>query len=80
MGGVRVLCRPGRQPGLYHNLIAHPECSIEVGTEHLDVRARELSPDERAPVWEEQKQRYPGFADYEQQTERVIPVMLLTRR
>ena len=67
-------------PAWYHNLIAHPEASVEVGSERVDVRARELSPDERAPVWEEQKRRYPGFADYESKTSRTIPVLLLTRR
>lgn len=30
-------------------------------------------------MWEEQKRRYPGFADYEKKTDRVIPVVLLTR-
>lgn len=67
-------------PAWYHNLVAHPEASIEIGTEHVDVEARELAPDERTPVWEEQKKLYPGFADYEKQADRVIPVMLLTSR
>ncbi|HEV7206640.1 MAG TPA: nitroreductase family deazaflavin-dependent oxidoreductase [Jatrophihabitans sp.] len=67
-------------PAWYHNLVANPEASIEIGTEHIDVEARELAAGEREPVWEEQKKRYPGFAEYEQQTERVIPVMLLSRR
>ncbi len=67
-------------PAWYHNLSAHPDASIEVGTETVEVAARELSPDEREPVWAEQKRRYPGFADYERKTDRVIPVLLLTRR
>ena len=67
-------------PAWYHNLRANPEASIEVGTATTEVTARELSPAEREPVWEAQKQQYPGFADYEQKTDRVIPVMLLTRR
>jgi deazaflavin-dependent oxidoreductase (nitroreductase family) len=71
-------------PAWYHNLKANPEAMIEIGTESgtelLEVSARELAPDERAPVWEEQKRRYPGFAGYEKKTARVIPVMLLTRR
>ena len=46
----------------------------------IDVHAKVLTPDEREPVWEEQKRRYPGFAEYEQKTDRVIPVVLLTRR
>lgn len=67
-------------PDWYHNLIAHPQARIEVGTETLDVTARVLDPDERAPIWEEQKARYPGFADYEVKTDRVIPVVMLDRR
>ncbi len=71
-------------PDWYHNLLAHPEATIEVGTgsgiETIDVLARELSPDEREPIWQTQKSRYPGFAEYELKTSRVIPVMRLDRR
>jgi deazaflavin-dependent oxidoreductase (nitroreductase family) len=67
-------------PDWYHNLLAHPEARIEVGTETLDVIARVLDPEEREPVWTQQKERYPGFAGYEEKTERVIPVVLLERR
>lgn len=67
-------------PAWYHNLKAHPEASIEVGTDTVEVTARELPADERAPVWEEQKRRYPGFAGYEEKTTRTIPVLVLTRR
>jgi deazaflavin-dependent oxidoreductase (nitroreductase family) len=67
-------------PDWYHNLRAHSEARIEVGTETLDVTARVLNADEREPIWEEQKARYPGFADYETKTDRVIPVVMLDRR
>jgi len=67
-------------PAWFHNLRANPDASIEVGTESIDVRARVLSAEEREPIWQEQKRRYPGFADYERKTDRVIPVVLLTRR
>lgn len=67
-------------PDWYHNLRKNPQARIEVGTETLDVRARMLDPQERKPIWEEQKKRYPGFADYERKTERVIPVVLLEPR
>ncbi len=49
-------------------------------TDTIRVRARELSGDERTAVWEEQKRRFPRFADYEQQTTRIIPVLPITRR
>jgi deazaflavin-dependent oxidoreductase (nitroreductase family) len=64
-------------PDWFHNLRANPEASVEVGTETVAVTARVLSDEERAPIWETQKSRYPGFADYEQKTSRVIPVVLL---
>lgn len=68
-------------PQWYHNLLANPETSVEVGTDTIPVRARELVGDERAPIWEKQKQLVPGFADYETKTEviREIPVILLER-
>jgi deazaflavin-dependent oxidoreductase (nitroreductase family) len=71
-------------PAWFHNLKAHPDVAIEVGNdgevETIDVHARVMTPEEREPVWEEQKRRYPGFAEYELKTDRVIPVVLLTRR
>ena len=67
-------------PDWYRNLLAHPEVSIEVGTETVPVRARHLSAAEREPIWQAQKQRVPGFADYEARTSRTIPVVLLERR
>jgi deazaflavin-dependent oxidoreductase (nitroreductase family) len=67
-------------PDWYHNLRAHPEVRVEVGDETLEVTARVLDPDEREPIWQEQKSRYPGFAEYETRTDRVIPVVMLDRR
>jgi deazaflavin-dependent oxidoreductase (nitroreductase family) len=69
-----------KNPDWYHNLLAHPDVRIEVGTQTLEVRARVLDDAERQPVWETQKARYPGFADYERKTSRVIPVVMLDRR
>ena len=46
----------------------------------MPVRARDLPRAERDPIWETQKERYPGFADYESKTSRTIPVVLLERR
>jgi deazaflavin-dependent oxidoreductase (nitroreductase family) len=67
-------------PDWYHNLVAHPEASVEVGTETIDVTARVLDAEEREPIWETQKSRFSGFADYETKTDRVIPVVMLDRR
>jgi deazaflavin-dependent oxidoreductase (nitroreductase family) len=67
-------------PDWFHNLIANPEATIEVGTRTIEVTARVLDDAERDPVWQEQKRRYPGFADYETKTSRVIPVVVLDPR
>ncbi|MDF2979843.1 MAG: hypothetical protein K0S40_4571 [Actinomycetospora sp.] len=67
-------------PDWYLNLLAHPDVEVEVGTDKVAVRARDLTAEERDPIWEKQKQDYPGFAGYESKTSRTIPVVLLERR
>lgn len=64
-------------PDWFHNLRAHPDATIEVGTETRRVRARVAASNEREPFWERQKERWPGFADYERSTTRQIPVVIL---
>ena len=66
-------------PDWYHNLKANPDVKVEVGTDTIDARARVLEDDERAPIWEKQKQLMPGFAEYERKTTRQIPVVILER-
>jgi deazaflavin-dependent oxidoreductase (nitroreductase family) len=67
-----------RHPGWYHNLVAHPDATIEVGDTTVKVRARVASPEERDPIWVRQKQVAPGFAGYETSAApRQIPVILL---
>ncbi|GAA4719887.1 nitroreductase family deazaflavin-dependent oxidoreductase [Nocardioides conyzicola] len=67
-------------PDWYHNLKANPDATIEVGDDTLDVRAEELPRAERDEKYAQQAALYPGFADYEKKTDRVIPVLALTRR
>ncbi len=67
-------------PGWYHNLVANPEVTIEVGTETLEVRASELTGAERDAVFDAQKSEVPQFAEYEAKTTRTIPVLALSRR
>jgi deazaflavin-dependent oxidoreductase (nitroreductase family) len=64
-------------PAWYHNLIANPTATIEIGTDTVPVTARVASPEEREPIWTRQKQDQPGFAEYEQKTTRQIPVVIL---
>jgi deazaflavin-dependent oxidoreductase (nitroreductase family) len=69
-----------RHPAWYHNLVANPDVTVEVGTETFDGTAVVLEGDERNRVFDRQKRDIPNFADYEQKTTRVIPVVRLDRK
>jgi deazaflavin-dependent oxidoreductase (nitroreductase family) len=64
-------------PDWYHNVVANPDVTAEIGTETRAFRARVADPDEREPIWTKQKADYPGFAEYESKTDRQIPVVIL---
>ncbi len=66
-------------PDWYHNLVAHPRASIEVGTDTVEVDAEVLTGEERGRLFKLQSERYPGFAEYQDKTTRVIPVLALRR-
>ena len=68
-----------RNPDWYHNVIAHPEVTIEVGTETFPVRARVATGGEREELWARQVALFPAFGDYGERTERAIPVVVLER-
>jgi deazaflavin-dependent oxidoreductase (nitroreductase family) len=65
-------------PDWYHNVKAHPEVQIEVGTETIDAVASEATAEDRDRLFQAQAERSPAFADYQAKTERVIPVIVLT--
>ena len=65
-------------PAWYYNLLVNPEASIEVGDETIEVTAVALEGEERTVKYAEQAAEYPGFADYQRKTSRVIPVVALT--
>ncbi len=64
-------------PDWYHNLLANPEVSAEIGTGTITARAVVVEGTERDQVYAEQARRYPGFQEYQQKTDRVIPVVEL---
>jgi deazaflavin-dependent oxidoreductase (nitroreductase family) len=65
-------------PDWYHNLKAHPNVTIEVGSDTIEVVASEAIGEERDRLYRTQAERVPQFAEYEKQTDRVIPVIVLT--
>lgn len=64
-------------PAWYHNLVANPDVQAEIGPQTLALRARVAGDAEREPIWTAQKTEYPGFQEYEENTTRQIPVVIL---
>lgn len=64
-------------PDWFHNVNANPDVHAEVGTENRSFRARVAEGEERNRIWDRQKDQFPGFADYEAKTDRLIPVVVL---
>jgi deazaflavin-dependent oxidoreductase (nitroreductase family) len=66
-------------PDWYLNLVADPHVVVEVGAERYDATATPLEGEERDRAFEAQAARNPVFAGYQEKTDRVIPVVALTR-
>ena len=66
-------------PDWYYNLKAHPEITVEFGTETFAVTVRELTGTEREELWAEIVSAEPGVVQTQNRTTRTIPVLLLTR-
>src|SRR6476659_2472733 len=66
-------------PDWYHNLLAHPEVTVELGSEVFPAVARVTTGDDRDQLYAMQAELYPGFAEYQEKTDRTIPVVELLR-
>jgi deazaflavin-dependent oxidoreductase (nitroreductase family) len=69
-----------RHPAWYHNLVANPEATVEVGREAFSTLAVIADEAEREPLYERFAAVYPVADEYQAQTARQIPVVILTRR
>ena len=67
-------------PDWYHNLVAHPEVTVEVGTETYETTAIVTQGAERQQLWTWIIEQYSFFADHQTKTTRQIPVIALSRR
>ena len=66
-------------PAWYLNLQAHPEATVREGARESKVRARDATPDERAQHWARFVYVLDTYAEYQEATDRQIPVVLLER-
>jgi F420H(2)-dependent quinone reductase len=69
-----------KNPAWVNNLRTHPEVEVWDGPKKVDLVARELEGDERAQWWERGVAAFPNYAEYQQKTERQIPIFALERR
>ena len=68
-------------PAWYHNLVADPTAvMIQDGPEPWDAVVREVQGEERAQWWERAVAAYPPYAEYQERTDRVIPIFVASRR
>ena len=68
-------------PKWYLNIVAHPtEVAFQDGPVRFDADVRELEGDERQLWWDRAVDAYPPYAEYQEATDRVIPVLLVTGR
>lgn len=79
-GSYAVVASKGgapEHPVWYYNIKAHPEFPLQDGTETKTYVAREVDGTERAAWWDRAVDAYPSYAEYQEKTDRQIPVFVL---
>jgi deazaflavin-dependent oxidoreductase (nitroreductase family) len=69
-----------KHPAWFHNLRANPDTTIQIGPERRRVRARVAAPQERERLWPMAVAAYSGYTDYQERTDREIPLVILEPR
>jgi F420H(2)-dependent quinone reductase len=67
-----------RHPAWVHNLRAHPETTIQVGSSTFPVTSREATPAERDRLWARAGAAWPGYDGYARRARREIPLVVLS--
>jgi deazaflavin-dependent oxidoreductase (nitroreductase family) len=66
-----------KHPVWYHNIVADPQAELQDGPVRQDMTAREVTGEEKALWWGRAVEAYPDYADYQEKTDREIPVFVL---
>ena len=69
-----------RNPAWFHNLRAHPDVTVQIGSERRGVRARVATEAERPRLWSKAVATYGGYRTYQERTDRKIPLVVLEPR
>ena len=82
-GALLVVASKGgsdEPPAWYRNLTANPDVEVQVGPDRFRARARTAGPDEKPALWREMAGIWPAYDDYQQRTDRDIPVVVCEPR
>ncbi|MCL7492981.1 nitroreductase family deazaflavin-dependent oxidoreductase [Streptomyces sp. MCA2] len=66
-----------RHPVWYHNVVADPRVELQDGPVRQDMTAREVTGEEKSLWWGRAVKAYPDYDDYQEKTDRRIPVFVL---
>ncbi|MFF4182413.1 nitroreductase family deazaflavin-dependent oxidoreductase [Streptomyces sp. NPDC001691] len=66
-----------KNPVWYYNVVADPRVELQDGTVRRDMVAREVTGEEKAQWWERAVEAFPDYAEYQEKTDREIPVFVL---
>jgi deazaflavin-dependent oxidoreductase (nitroreductase family) len=66
-------------PDWYHNVRANPDVTVEVGAESFPARTTVTEGEERQRLFDQMAAQMPGFAEYQRNTTRQIPVVVIER-
>jgi deazaflavin-dependent oxidoreductase (nitroreductase family) len=69
-----------KHPAWFHNLRAHPDITVQVGSKRRPVRARVATAEERKRLWPKAVAAYSGYSGYQERTDREIPLVVLEPR
>jgi deazaflavin-dependent oxidoreductase (nitroreductase family) len=74
---VASLAGAPKNPVWYHNVVADPRVELQDGPVRRDMLAREVTGDEKTVWWERAVEAFPDYAEYQKNTDREIPVLVL---
>jgi deazaflavin-dependent oxidoreductase (nitroreductase family) len=69
-----------KHPAWYHNVLANPDTTVQIGSERRRVHARLATAEERPRLWPKAVATYPGYAGYQERADREIPLVVLEPR
>ena len=68
-----------QHPGWYVNLRDNPNVQVQIRDDKFDATARDATPEERPELWKQMTEEWPDYDNYQQKTDREIPIVILER-